>query len=168
MATRFFAPLRVGVLALAASTLLSAGALADTDNPLGTQGLSQADAGRIQYFIQSWFENLHFGNTEEYAKGWTDDGVLAPPGGGRIVGPQKISAYMRNLAEGTMQFEISSASIAGRGDLAVVANTIVWDVPGTDVIATERFNQLIVLRKDDTGAWKVQSMIYNAPDAAEN
>lgn len=166
MATRCFAPLRTGLVAL--SCLFAAGALADDDNPLGPQGINQADAGRIQYFIQSWFENLHFGNTEEFAKAWADDGVLAPPGSERIVGPKKISEFMRNLAQGTMQFEISSSSIAGQDDLVVVANTIVWDIPGTDVIATEQYNQMIVLRKDDTGGWQVQSMVYNSPVADEN
>lgn len=165
MATRPFALLRAGLVAL--PLFVATGAMAQ-DNPLGPQGISEADAGRIQYFIQSWFEDIHFGNTDEFAAAWADDGVLAPPGSERIVGPKKIAEYMRNLAEGTMQFEISDASIAGADDLVVVSNTIVWDVPGTDVIATEQYNQMIVLRKDDAGGWKVQSMIYNSPVANEN
>ena len=157
------------LLALAASLSLTAGAArADDDNPLGPQGLSDAEAGKIQYFLESWTENLHFGNIDQYAEGFFDDAVLAPPGHARIVGSQEIAAFMKNLAEGTMQFEYSSATIVGRDDLAVAANTIVWDVPGMNVIATERYNQIIVLRKADDGSWKVQSMIYNAPEPSEN
>lgn len=156
------------LFALAASLSLATGAFADDDNPLGPQGLSDAEAGKIQYFLESWTENLHFGNIDEYAEGFVDDAVLAPPGHDRIVGSQAIAQFMKNMAEGTMQFEFSSATIVGRGDLAVAANTIVWDVPGMNVIATERYNQIIVLRKGDDGSWKVQSMIYNAPEAAEN
>lgn len=168
MPTRLPARLRACLLALAASVSLTSGAIADSDNPLGTLGLNEVDAGRVQYFIQSWTENLHFGNMDEYLAEWADNGVLAPPNHPLIVGPKAIGEFMQELAQGTMQFQFSSATIAGRDDLAVVANTIVWDVPGMNVIATERFNQLIVLRKDDAGAWKVHSLIYNAPSAAEN
>ncbi len=167
MPTRLSVRLRACLFALAASVSLTSGAIADSDNPLGPQGLSDADAGRIQYFIESWTENLHFGNMDEYLAAWTDNAVLAPPGHALVVGPKAIGEYMQQVAQGTMQFQFSSATIVGRDDLAVVANTIVWDVPGMNVIATERYNQLIVLRKDDAGAWKVHAMIYNAPSAAE-
>jgi len=158
-------PLFAGLLALA--LLLPLGAAADDDNPLGPQGLSEADAGRIGYLMESWFENLHFGNMEEWQKVWATDGVLAPPGEKRILGIKAISAYMEKIAQNTMQFELSSNTIVGRDDLAVVANTIVWDVPGLNVVATERYNQMIILRKDEAGDWKVQSMLFNVPNPAQ-
>lgn len=166
MPTRLSAPLRGGLFALAL-LFLPIGAQADDDNPLGPQGLSEADAGRIAYFMESWFENLHFGNMDEWQKSWAEDGVLAPPGHKRLVGPKAIGEYMARIAQGTMQFELSSSTIVGRDDLAVVANTIVWNVPGVNVVANERYNQMIVLRKDEVGDWKVQSMLFNVPNAAQ-
>lgn len=123
---------------------------------LGTQGLGDDDVSAIKAMIDAWTKDFATGDVAGWETYWTSDAVLAPPGSDRLVGKSQIAGYMKANFKDTTGYAFSDWSVAGRKDLAVVTNTVTLTKADGDVA----LNQMIVLRAQSGGKWRVQSVLY--------
>ena len=150
---------------LVAATMLALtfGAQADDNSALGPQGLSNGEAANIKRLIEGWTEQLHFGDIADWEKYFSKTAFLAAPGHEVVTGPGEIGALAKQDVNGGMQFSFSDWAIVGQNDLAVVYAQLIWDTEGVSDVEARRYNQMIVLRKEASGDWKIQSVIFNEP-----
>lgn len=160
MLNRLAAALLLALLVAAGSSLDARAQAADANATLGTQGLSDDEVATIRQTIEAWTKDFAGDDFAGWEKYWTSDPVLAAPGVDRMVGKADITAYVKKTFAGRGSYTFSDWSVAGREDLAVVTNTITWEPTGGQ---SEALNQMIVLRREQSGDWRVQSVLYNTP-----
>ncbi len=158
MFNRFAAALLTGLLFVAGAGLGARAQQPAVDaDVLGTQGLSDDEANGIKTMIEAWTKDLLADNLAAWDKYWADDAVLAPPGEDRLVGKADITAFAKKNFGSGSGFSFDNWSIAGRDDLTVITNTVTWQPTGGD---SQTYNQMIVLRRESGGDWRVQSVLY--------
>ena len=123
---------------------------------------SPADIDAIKHMMTDWTDCLIGGDWAHWQTYWADDGVLMPPGHGRVVGHAQLVDYA-SLTFGTIGgYAFRDWTVEGDGSLAVVTNTIdVYDGPDRSGAPSASNNQMLLLRKNADGNWRVHKVIFN-------
>ena len=129
---------------------------------LGVQGLSDRELVVIQDTVESWTHALVTRDLDTWVTYWVEDGVLMPPDHDRVRGHAQLLACFQVNFGSLESISFADWNMAGREDLAVVANTVTVTTKsesgnGVPVVG----KQIIVLRARDNGRWLVQSVIFN-------
>jgi uncharacterized protein (TIGR02246 family) len=131
-------------------------------NALGAQGLSDAEFAAIKKTVETWTHALVAQDLENWIAHWAEDGVLMPPDHDRISGRANMLAYLQANFGPLESITFADWTMAGRDDLAVVANTVtVTPKREAGAGAPVAGKQIIVLRAQDDGRWLVQTVIFN-------
>lgn len=150
----------LAALIVAAAPVL---AVADDAGVLGVQGASDAEVEAIRQVIVTQSDSLTKGDIEAYASYWTEAAVMMPVNHPRIVGRQDIVSFVTGKFPPGTSTEFSDWDVAARDDLAVVTNTASID-SDSSAGGTQQFDQIVVLRRQADGDWRVQAWIWNLPD----
>jgi ketosteroid isomerase-like protein len=131
-------------------------------NALGAQGLSDTELAAIKDTVEAWTDALVAHDLDNWMAHWAEDGVLMPPDHERVFGRANMLGYIQANFGPLESMTFADWSMAGRDDLAVVANTVTVTPKsegsaGAPVVA----KQIIVLRAEDDGRWLVQAVIFN-------
>lgn len=131
-------------------------------NALGAQGLSDAEAAAIKDTVETWTHALVAQDLENWMAHWAEDGVLMPPDHDRVSGRANMLAYLQANFGPLESIAFADWNVAGRDDLAVVANTVtVTPKREAGSGAPVAGKQIIVLRAQNDGRWLVQAVIFN-------
>jgi ketosteroid isomerase-like protein len=129
---------------------------------LGAQGLSDTACAAIKDTVETWTHALVTQDLDHWMASWAEDGVLMPPEHERVSGRANMLAYLQANFGPLESITFADWTMAGREDLAVVANTVTVTPrseggAGAPVVG----KQIIVLRAREDGRWLVQTVIFN-------
>ena len=127
---------------------------------LGANTLPEGEAYRLRSLIEAWTEDLLTGQIAEWRDFWTEEAVLMPPGQERITGLDKVADFVTQAFKPGIRDRFSDWSFTGREDLAVVTNQIALSGGDGDAKGISAFNQMIVLRHNSNGQWRIQTVIF--------
>ena len=131
---------------------------------------STAAAEGIARSAQAFSRALERGDAEAMAAQYVDDAVLVPPGGRMIAGRDSIRAFWapRNPDFRTLAHSLTTDRLEVVGDAAVEVGT--WRQEGQVSGQQPRESAgryLVVWRRQQDGAWKMQFDSWTAPFAED-
>ena len=120
---------------------------------MGEKARGDSENARISAVIDDWAQSVGRGDYAAWLSHFTDDAVLMPPGHESLRGKAAIDAFVRQTVRPEHPFEYKDQKVERDGDLAVVASTFVsGDLDAKDVV---------VLRREPGGNWRIARVIYN-------
>ena len=129
--------------------------------------LSDVEIDAIKSMIEAWTSALVARDWTAWESHWAEDAVLMSPGHARIIGRAALVAFATSDLGPVTGFTFSDWTFDGQGDLAVVTNTIQVDVVGSAPDQPAPSNdQMLLVRKDPDGNWRIHKVIFNESGAA--
>ena len=123
---------------------------------------SESDASAVKEMEEAFSRSIVEGDFDAWAGFWAEDAVLMPPGQPRVVGREKVLAFLRAHYHGPLSITHSNWRIDGHGALAVATNDIVWRTEAGDGKAADvAGKQMMLLAKQAGGKWVRKIVIYN-------
>ena len=123
--------------------------------------LSEADRLAIQQSSDTFVQNVRAGDFAAVAALYTPDAIVMPPNApsatGRAAIEQLLGAFPPMSA-----FELNSATVDGRGDLAFVHGTYIMTMSMPDGTAVTDTGKYIEIRRRQDGRWLISHDIFNS------
>jgi ketosteroid isomerase-like protein len=120
---------------------------------------SETSSSAIKHTIEAWSRALVEGKLDAWVTYWTKDCRLMPPRHPAVEGVAQIRDYVEQGFSDLETLTLSDWRIQERADLGVAITAVEWTVKSRD--GSTRGKQAIVLKKDTSGAWKVQTAVFN-------
>jgi len=134
-------------------------------------GLSADDEAAIRAVDAAWERGATAGDGNAVAALYSSDATLLPPGEDSYKGEAAKKYWMDYFGSYAGPTKLSTASVEGRGDLAVAVGTYKMTMtekkPGAKPLPTEDGKYIEVLKKQADGSWKLVYDIWNLNPAAK-
>ncbi|MTH95376.1 DUF4440 domain-containing protein [Roseibium sp. RKSG952] len=151
------------ILVSGSQSIMTAPAIAagDLTSPLGVEGLDVGDAEAVQDVVTDWANAWVNGEMDKWDSYWAPNSVMYAPNH-----PPLTDGEKRALADKLRPTDIANITsfenlaLAGRDDLAVVTFQLGIILTSGKTLPSD--NYMVVLRKQDDDAWKIQAFMYNA------
>ena len=126
--------------------------------------MTEADIAAVQAVERQWCEAILAKDWDAFARLYTKDAVLMPPNAPLVVGPAAIAVWFANPGISLQAFTARSEAVDGEETLATFRSCYVMTfvVPGSAGSLTEHGKGLLVLRREEEGAWRIDIDIWNA------
>ena len=141
--------------------LLIAGGLFGCAEQRGGSITSESDAAAIRQASSDFALHAEAGDWDAVAALYTEEAVVMPPGQETVIGRSAILDLFSPLT--ISDFQLVTAEIDGRGDLAFARGTYVWTVRvGDGEPVPDGGKWLTVWRKQADGTWLLSQDIWNS------
>jgi uncharacterized protein (TIGR02246 family) len=138
------------------------GAASDAAAPAG---LSAADEAAVRAVDESWAKATNAGDASAVGALYASDATIMAPGMASVKG-EATKFWSDFFSSMDVQAELTTATVEGRGDLAVATGTYRMTLTpkkaGAKAYPTEEGKYVEVLKKQADGSWKIAYDIWNA------
>ncbi len=121
--------------------------------------LSEEDKTAIRAVFETVVNSIRTSNWDAFGATFADNAVFQPANSPALHGPDAIKAWVTAGPKPTAAFDFSNVEVSGEGNLAYATSAINMAFEG---VPPDNGKQLVVLRKDPTGAWKTVAVSFNS------